>query len=77
WNTYRVTLESFPWAKHLEERAVRHTLACLLARAAGKAPLEYLSSAEKQRQTACVVNMLAAPPDIFPDLIAQFLKAIV
>lgn len=76
WNTYRVTLESFPWAKHLEERAVRQTLACLLARAAGKSQLEYLSPAEKQRQVACVVKILAAPPDIFPDLIAQFLKGI-
>jgi fructosamine-3-kinase len=76
WNTYRTTLEIMPWAKNLEERAVRHTLACLLSRVAGKSPLEYLSSEEKARQQAVVLKIMAGPPDIFPDLVAQFLKGL-
>ncbi len=41
-----------PWigATALEPRAVRHTLGCLLARVAGRSPLEYLD--EPHRTTA-------------------------
>lgn len=36
--------------KQTEERAVRHTIGCLLARIKGRSPLEYLNERSKQRQ---------------------------
>lgn len=76
WQTYRATLGDPSWAATLEPRAVRHTLACLLARVAGRSPLEYLDAEERARQRAAVVSLLAAPPRTFagPDgLVASFL----
>ena len=34
----------------MEPRAVRHTLGCLLARVAGRSPLEYLDEPQRARQ---------------------------
>jgi aminoglycoside phosphotransferase (APT) family kinase protein len=55
WSTYRADLGTPDWANDLEVHAVRHTLGCLLARVAGRSPLEYLSSEERSRQRATVV----------------------
>jgi aminoglycoside phosphotransferase (APT) family kinase protein len=50
-----------------EARVVRHTLACLLARAAGRSPLEYLDAAARARQIGSVLSLVATlgalPPD--------------
>jgi len=61
------------WTQGLEPRAVRHTLGCLLARVAGRSPLEYLDSDERARQRAAVVSLMSAPPASVPGLIAEFL----
>ncbi len=60
----------------LEPRAIRHTLGCLLARVAGKSPLEYLTSSEKSRQRDVVLGVMANPPARVGDLIAQFIEEI-
>jgi hypothetical protein len=73
WQVYRQTLGDLAWAGALEERAVRHTLACLLARVAGRSRLEYLSPEEKARQGEAVLALLPAPPATIAGLIAQFL----
>ena len=41
WTQYRSTLGEPPFAASLETYAVRHALGCLLARVAGRSPLEY------------------------------------
>lgn len=46
------------WATDLEERAVRHLAGCLLARAAGKSRLEYLSEEARERQISAVLAVL-------------------
>jgi aminoglycoside phosphotransferase (APT) family kinase protein len=56
----------------IEARAVRHTLACLLARVEGRSPLEYLNDDERDRQRTAVLEILPAPPARIPDLIAAF-----
>jgi hypothetical protein len=38
---------------------VRHTLACLLARVAGRSPLEYLDQAERARQRRVVLRLMS------------------
>ena len=62
WDTYRQVVGALPWLSTLELRAVRATLGCLLARVAGRSPLEYLDPAERERQQAAVLTLMAAPP---------------
>lgn len=60
----------------LEARAIRHTLACLLARVAGRSPLEYLDDNERSRQAQAVVSFMAMPPERMHMLISQFTGAL-
>jgi hypothetical protein len=61
------------WTADLEARAVRHTLACLLARVAGRSPLEYLDAAERERQRRAVLALLDPAPAGFDAAIEGFL----
>ena len=45
-----------------EQQIIRHTLACLLARVAGRSPLEYLSYEEKQSQQRRVLRLTKKVP---------------
>ena len=74
WAVYRETVGDAPWAADLEPRAVRHTLGCLLARVRGRSPLEYLGPAERDRQAAAVVALLADPPPSVPALADRFAR---
>jgi 5-methylthioribose kinase len=67
--------EAGPARAH-EPRAVRHTLGCLLARVAGRSPLEYLRPEERVRQRAVVVRLMGAPPQTVPDLVDAFVAAV-
>lgn len=69
---YLTDLKQAPWIRAAEPRAVRHTLGCLLARVAGRSPLEYLTQSERETQAAIVLEMMKRPPDRLPDLICQF-----
>lgn len=60
------------WTLEKEARAVRHTLACLLARVHGRSPLEYLSQEEKDRQTRIVLSLMKNPPQHLLELIEKF-----
>ena len=72
WRVYSEALGAPEWAADLEPRAVRHTLACLLARAVGRSPLEYLSPAERIRQRDVVLRFIPSVPATIADLISQF-----
>jgi tRNA A-37 threonylcarbamoyl transferase component Bud32 len=74
WRAYREALGDVAWARHLEPRAVRHALGCMLARVAGRSPLEYLSAAERARQRHAVLSLLPAPPAQVQDLASEFLS---
>jgi aminoglycoside phosphotransferase (APT) family kinase protein len=76
WNAYRQNVEGVPWVEPLESRAVRHTLGCLLARVAGRSPLEYLTADERLRQRHAVVAMMAQPPESIEGLHDRFLSRI-
>jgi fructosamine-3-kinase len=73
WKTYRHTLGAVPWADTLEARAVRHTLACLLARVAGRSPLEYLNLAERRQQRKTVLQLIRQTPVRVEDLVENFI----
>jgi 5-methylthioribose kinase len=76
WQVYREGIAQLKWAKKLEHRVVSHTLGCLLARVAGKSPLEYLTSAEVTRQRDAVLVLMRKPPTSVPNLIAEFIRKI-
>jgi 5-methylthioribose kinase len=76
WEVYREEIAQLNWPRELEERVVRHTLGCLLARVAGKSPLEYLTSAEVTRQRDAVLALMREPPVSVPKLIAEFIRKI-
>ena len=74
WAAYSQTLGDVAWRPELEARAVQHTLGCLLARVAGRSPLEYLSAGERTRQQSAVVALLPDPPLTIEALTGRFLK---
>ncbi len=76
WQVYFEAVGGLPWVVDLEARAVRHTLACLLARVAGRSPLEYLDDREKARQQTAVLACLAQPPGTIQSLVDAFLGAL-
>ncbi len=59
-----------------EERVARHVLGCLLARVDGRSPLEYLGPAERERQRAAVLRLMAAPPARVAPLIDLFISCL-
>jgi aminoglycoside phosphotransferase (APT) family kinase protein len=72
WCAYVDALGAPDWAADLEPRAVRHTLACLLARVVGRSPLEYLSPDERVRQRDAVLRIIPSVPATIADLISVF-----
>jgi len=75
WGSYfsAVGRSLFP---ELERFAARHTLACLLARVAGRSPLEYLDVGERQRQREAVVGMMGMGVDSMEAVVEGFLARI-
>ncbi len=69
---YREALGDLEWVAGLEPRAVRHTLGCLLARVAGRSPLEYLDESERARQREAVVRLMSSPPRAIAALVDRF-----
>jgi 5-methylthioribose kinase len=59
-----------------EPRAARHLAACLLARVAGRSPLEYLGPAERERQHGAALGLMLRPPATIADLVEQFIEGI-
>ncbi len=69
---HHVQAGSEQWRQDLELFAVRHSLACLLARVAGKSPLEYLTEKEREVQRVIVTDMMDHCPDTIDTLIDSF-----
>jgi hypothetical protein len=64
--------EAAPWFEGVESRAARNTAACLLARTAGRSPLEYLSDRERNKQRDAALHLITHCPAAMPDLIESF-----
>lgn len=82
WGTYLMTVVR-DWLPDSEFnfggfnlRAVRQTLGCLLARVAGRSPLEYLTPEQRERQRTVVLDMIRTPPAEPKELIERFTKEI-
>ena len=55
-----------------EQRAVGHTIGCLLARVSGLSPLEYLNPAQQELQKMLALKMIEHPPSNLNELISVF-----
>ena len=73
WSTYAADLGETSWGEGLEQYAVRHTLACLLARVRGRSPLEYLSEEARNRQAQLVVALMQTPPLTVAELVEEWI----
>ncbi len=71
WDTYRAEAPGGP--ADLEVAAVQHTLACLLARVAGRSLLEYLNDVEQAQQRAIVVELMQSAPANMSRLVDSFM----
>lgn len=58
WRIYSDALGPGPWSTAMETRCAQHLVGCLLARVAGRSPLEYLSPRERSAQRADVVSLM-------------------
>ena len=76
WERYRDAVGDVPWVTDLEPAAVRNGLGCLLARVAGRSPLEYLSPLEREQQVKAVVTLMGNPPVTIEQLASRFLEEI-
>jgi aminoglycoside phosphotransferase (APT) family kinase protein len=76
WTSYRHALDAVPWGADLEAHAVRHTLGCLLARVAGRSPLEYLDADAQARQRTAALALMVSPPTTIAGLVNGFLEGI-
>lgn len=77
WERYRQELGDVPWAQEIEGRVVRHTLACLLARVAGRSTLEYLTAAERLSQQRIALTLMGVEhPRSVPEMISSFLEKV-
>ena len=72
WQAYRREVDATAFADAVESRAVRHTLACLLARVDGRSPLEYLDERARRRQRAAALSLMEAPPATMPALVTSW-----
>ncbi len=59
-----------------QARATRQALGCLLARAAGKSPLDYLNPEQRDRQREVCLDLVTAPPSDVITLADRFLRGI-
>lgn len=72
WQAYRSAIGPWNEDPSLEAGAVRHALGCLLARVAGRSPLEYLTSEERVRQQTVVIGLMRRPPATVEQLVQRF-----
>jgi 5-methylthioribose kinase len=76
WTVYFKEIAMLDWASAIELQVVSHALACLLARVAGKSPLEYLTSEETTRQRDVILSLIGIRPTGVQELVHEFIRRI-
>lgn len=72
WDTYIDASSGQLIEMEFEQFAIKHTLACMLARVCGRSPLEYLKPPERDLQKKVILEILASPPGSMRELVSQF-----
>jgi hypothetical protein len=73
---YALTVGPIYWDANMQAFAARHMLGCLLARVAGRSPLEYLTPQEQSRQQQIVVALMKRPAESIQQQIDWFFMGI-
>lgn len=55
-----------------EERAVRHSIGCILARVRGLSRLDYLNEQQREIQVSAGLGLIQAPPKNMTELVSRF-----
>jgi 5-methylthioribose kinase len=76
WKVYRKLVDDMPWFTDLIARVPKHTLASLLARVAGRSPLEYLGRQERLIQKKVAIDMICEDHSSLDDVITGFVERI-
>ena len=76
WFEHQKQLGLAPWAGDLEARAVRHTLACMLARCVGRSPLEYLDARAAGLLENAAISLMGDVPATVAELVQTFVARI-
>jgi tRNA A-37 threonylcarbamoyl transferase component Bud32 len=76
WRAYLERAGDVARSAGLEERAVRHTLGCLLARVAGRSVLEYFGLEHRTRQREIVLSLMASAPPTVSELVRRFISGL-
>ena len=76
WEAYHRGLPATREFSDVSQRSVRQTLACCLARVAGRSLLEYLTPDERIRQRKVVLDLIASPPLRVEDLVDAFVNGV-
>ncbi len=63
WEHYRSTLGTTDWNKGYEQRCIRHSIACILARAVGRSPFEYVDPDVRCLQQRAAVSLISRLPE--------------
>ncbi len=72
WRSYLQAVAPIHQTADFESRVVRHTLACLLARVAGRSTLEYFSPDHRRAQQEVVLHLIRNIPQNANELIDSF-----
>lgn len=72
WRTYIDRTGSGAWAENLEFHCLNNLLGCLLARAIGKSPLEYLNEGQRHLQKTVVSSLIRDVPGTMDELFLQY-----
>lgn len=76
WDNYASGVWSGIAMTDLQPMCVRHTLGCMLARAVGRSPLEYLSPENRWRLQAIALEQMVSPPADVPGLLERIEKCL-
>lgn len=71
WERYASGVCSAIAVADLESMCVRHTLGCMMARAIGRSPLEYLSPENRERLAAVAAGQMIWAPIRMPELLER------
>ena len=72
WRSYLQAAAPCHQTADFESRAARHTLACLLARVAGRSTLEYFCADHRRAQQQVVLQLIPGRPQTITELIDSF-----
>jgi aminoglycoside phosphotransferase (APT) family kinase protein len=74
WRSYLQAVAPFHQTADFQSRVARHTLACLLARVAGRSTLEYFNADHRRAQQEAVLQLLRGGPEDVTELIDSFVS---